>query len=160
MPRPMALRLESGAMTAASTPSSSTRARRAACSPGAEMPSSLVRRMRTDPILRGSRDPPGVGDTAAMTTVRLDVEYDGSGFRGWARQPGLRTVQGELETALATMLREPIALTVAGRTDTGVHALRQVASLEPSSHPPDDLTRRLNGLAPDDVAVTAATVVA
>src|SRR3954447_582401 len=120
MPRPIALRFESGAMTSTSIPSSSTRARRAACSPGAEMPSSLVRRMRTDPIL-------GFGDTAAMTTVRLEVEYDGSGFRGWARQPDLRTVQGELEAALATVLREPVELTVPGRTDTGVHATGQVA---------------------------------
>ena len=63
-----------------------------------------------------------------MSTVRLDIEYDGSGFRGWAAQPGLRTVQGELEAALATVLREPVQLTVAGRTDTGVHALGQVAS--------------------------------
>ena len=63
-----------------------------------------------------------------MTTVRLDIEYHGSGFRGWAAQPGLRTVQGELEAALAVVLREPVQLTVAGRTDSGVHALGQVAS--------------------------------
>jgi tRNA pseudouridine38-40 synthase len=92
--------------------------------------------------------------------VRLDIEYDGSGFRGWARQPGQRTVQGELENALATVLREPVDLTVAGRTDTGVHALGQVASFETAAEPPEDLTRRLNGLAPDDVAVTSAEVVA
>lgn len=91
--------------------------------------------------------------------MRLDIEYDGSGFRGWARQPGQRTVQGELETALATVLREPIELTVAGRTDTGVHALGQVASFETAVDPPENLMRRLNGLAPDDVAVTAATVI-
>jgi tRNA pseudouridine38-40 synthase len=101
-----------------------------------------------------------VRDTAAVPTVRLDIEYDGARFRGWARQPRLRTVQGELETALATVLREPVELTVAGRTDTGVHALGQVASFKTSTDPPDDLTRRLNGLASDDVAVTAATAVA
>lgn len=95
-----------------------------------------------------------------MPTVRLDIEYDGSGFRGWARQPGLRTVQGELETALATVLREPVELTVAGRTDTGVHALGQVASFEAAVEPPADLMRRLNGIGPDDLAVTAASVVA
>lgn len=95
-----------------------------------------------------------------MTTVRLDVEYDGAGFRGWARQPGLRTVQGELETALATVLREQIDLTVAGRTDTGVHATGQVASFDTPAEPPEDLMRRLNGLLPDDVAVTAAAAVA
>lgn len=93
-----------------------------------------------------------------VPTVRLKIEYDGSGFRGWARQPGLRTVQGELETALATVLREPVELTVAGRTDTGVHARGQVASFQSQAEPPDDLARRLNGLGPDDVAVTAAEV--
>jgi tRNA pseudouridine38-40 synthase len=95
----------------------------------------------------------------AVTTVRLDIEYDGGAFKGWARQPGQRTVQGELEAALATVLRKPVELTVAGRTDTGVHALGQVASFETATEPPEDLMRRLNGLAPDDVAVTAATVV-
>jgi tRNA pseudouridine38-40 synthase len=94
-----------------------------------------------------------------MPTVRLDIEYDGAGFRGWARQPGLRTVQGELETALATVPREPVELTVAGRTDTGVHASGQVASFATAAAPPGDLARRLNGLAPDDLAVTAATAV-
>jgi tRNA pseudouridine38-40 synthase len=93
-----------------------------------------------------------------VPTVRLDIEYDGGNFKGWARQPGLRTVQGELETALATVLREPVELTVAGRTDTGVHALGQVASFETTVEPPEDLARRLNGLAPADVAVTAAAV--
>jgi tRNA pseudouridine38-40 synthase len=95
-----------------------------------------------------------------VSTVRLDIEYDGGAFKGWARQPGLRTVQGELETALATVLREPVELTVAGRTDTGVHALGQVASFQTSVEPPKDLVRRLNGIGPADVAVTSATVVA
>ncbi len=91
-----------------------------------------------------------------MSSYRLDIEYDGSGFSGWARQPGLRTVQGELEQALATVLREPVALTVAGRTDAGVHAWGQVASFETAATVPADLTRRLNGLGPADLAVTAA----
>lgn len=95
-----------------------------------------------------------------MPTVRLDLEYDGSGFHGWAVQPGLRTVQGELETALATVLREPVELTVAGRTDTGVHARGQVASFTTTVEPPGDLARNLNGLGPDDIAVTAAALVA
>lgn len=94
-----------------------------------------------------------------MTTVRLDIEYDGSGFRGWAAQPALRTVQGELEAALTTVLREPVQLTVAGRTDTGVHALGQVASFKLEGELPSDLTRRLNGVGPEDIAVTAATAV-
>jgi tRNA pseudouridine38-40 synthase len=95
-----------------------------------------------------------------VPTVRLNIEYDGSGFRGWAKQPGLRTVQGELEAALETVLREPVELTVAGRTDTGVHAKGQVASFEVAAEPPEDLMRRLNGVGPDDVAVTGAAVVA
>jgi tRNA pseudouridine38-40 synthase len=95
-----------------------------------------------------------------VTTVRLDIEYDGSIFRGWAKQPGLRTVQGELEAALATVLREKVELTVAGRTDTGVHARGQVASFEAGMEVPADLSRRLNGVGPADIAVTAASVVA
>jgi tRNA pseudouridine38-40 synthase len=92
--------------------------------------------------------------------MRLDIEYNGTGFSGWARQPGLRTVQGELEAALATVLREEVELTVAGRTDTGVHALGQVASFETDAEVQQNLARRLNGIGPDDVAVTKATVVA
>jgi tRNA pseudouridine38-40 synthase len=88
---------------------------------------------------------------------RLDIEYDGSGFSGWAAQPGLRTVQGELEVALATVLRAPVRLTVAGRTDAGVHARGQVASFETATEVPGDLGRRLNGLIPSDVSVRSAT---
>ncbi|HSR94898.1 MAG TPA: tRNA pseudouridine(38-40) synthase TruA [Solirubrobacterales bacterium] len=94
-----------------------------------------------------------------MTTVRLELEYDGSGFKGWAAQPGLRTVQGELEAALGTVLREPVKLTVAGRTDTGVHALGQVASFITGAEVREDLARRLNGVGHGDIAVTAATAV-
>ncbi len=89
----------------------------------------------------------------------MEIEYDGTRFKGWAAQPGLRTVQGELEAALATVLREQVALTVAGRTDTGVHALGQVASFVTAGEVPRDLARRLNGVGPDDIAVTAATPV-
>jgi tRNA pseudouridine38-40 synthase len=94
-----------------------------------------------------------------VTTVRLDIEYDGSSFRGWAAQPGLRTVQGELEAALDTVLREPVQLTVAGRTDAGVHALTQVASFVTDAEVKEDLARRLNGVGPNDIAVATATAV-
>jgi tRNA pseudouridine38-40 synthase len=70
---------------------------------------------------------------ANTTRIRLDIAYDGTGFNGWARQPGYRTVQGEIEEALATILRRhPPAptLIVAGRTDAGVHALGQVAHFD------------------------------
>jgi tRNA pseudouridine38-40 synthase len=94
-----------------------------------------------------------------VTTVRLDLEYDGAAFRGWARQPEQRTVQGVLEAALAQVLREEILLTVAGRTDTGVHALGQVASFDTETALPPDLARNLNGVTPEDVAVRRAEVV-
>ena len=98
--------------------------------------------------------------------VRIDLGYDGGGFHGWARQPGLRTVQGELERSLDTVLRvEGSSLTVAGRTDTGVHARGQVAHLDVddavvdaargrAAHSPGDvLLRRLNGVLDPDVRV-------
>ncbi len=94
-----------------------------------------------------------------MSAVRLDIEYDGTEFSGWARQAGIRTIQGELETALETILREPVQLTVAGRTDSGVHAEGQVASFSTAAAVPGDLTPRLNGLTPSDIAVPATAVV-
>jgi tRNA pseudouridine38-40 synthase len=85
--------------------------------------------------------------------VRLDVSYDGTDFSGWAVQPGRRTVQGELETALTTVLRVPaVPLTVAGRTDAGVHATGQVAHCDLTGLP-EDLLRRLAGVLPLDVRV-------
>ncbi len=85
-------------------------------------------------------------------TARLTIEYDGSGFVGWAAQPGQRTVQGELERALAVVLRAPVSLTVAGRTDAGVHALGQVAS-----HPGEPAPLGgLNALLPDEISVLAS----
>lgn len=62
-----------------------------------------------------------------MPRIRLDIAYDGGGFAGWASQPGQRTCQGELERALSTIARERVRVTVAGRTDAGVHASGQVA---------------------------------
>ncbi len=83
-------------------------------------------------------------------TSRLTIEYCGTEFAGWARQHGQRTVQAELERALAVVLRRPsIALTVAGRTDAGVHAWGQVASYDGEPARPDSL----NALLPDDIAV-------
>jgi tRNA pseudouridine38-40 synthase len=91
-----------------------------------------------------------------MATARLRIAYDGSGFAGWAAQPGLRTVQGELEAALARILGAPIELTVAGRTDSGVHATGQIASFEHERELPDRLAERLNAVIARDVAVLAA----
>lgn len=101
--------------------------------------------------------------------IRIDLAYDGGGFHGWAAQPGLRTVQGELSAAAATALRVPsVDLVCAGRTDTGVHARGQVVhfDVEPdalarsagrSPDPPlEALVRRLNGILPADVRVRRA----
>lgn len=91
--------------------------------------------------------------------LRLDLSYDGSGFHGWATQPGLRTVQETVETAIATVLRlDPRpTLTVAGRTDTGVHARGQVAHVDLDDAEPPVLERRLRRVLPDDVVVRAVT---
>ena len=87
--------------------------------------------------------------------LRLDVAYDGAGFSGWAAQPGRSTVQGELEAAVATVLRVPsVALTCAGRTDSGVHARGQVCHVDvDDTTSPGDLRRRLAGVLPTDVRV-------
>jgi tRNA pseudouridine38-40 synthase len=95
-----------------------------------------------------------------VNRLRLDVAYDGTGFSGWARQPGRRTVQGELEAAVATVLRVPqAAVTCAGRTDSGVHARGQVCHLDVHDPvEPADLRRRLAGVLPADVRVRAVAV--
>jgi len=82
-------------------------------------------------------------------TSRMVLEYDGTQFAGWARQPERSTVQEEIERALATILRQKLALSVAGRTDRGVHAWGQVCSYEHEAVDP----LRLNALLPRDVAV-------
>jgi tRNA pseudouridine38-40 synthase len=82
----------------------------------------------------------------------LLLEYDGSEFAGWARQPGLRTVQAVLEDGLRTVLRRDVVLSVAGRTDRGVHARGQVASHAGEPAP----ARALNGVLPRDVSVLAS----
>jgi len=93
----------------------------------------------------------------APLTLRLTLEYDGTDFRGWARQPGARTVEGVLREALDEVFPTWGELAVAGRTDTGVHALGQVASLSIAGGP--SLARvpeALNAVLPDDVAVLGA----
>jgi tRNA pseudouridine38-40 synthase len=96
-----------------------------------------------------------------LVRLRLDLSYDGTGFSGWATQPGRRTVQGVLTEALGTILRltEP-RLVVAGRTDAGVHASGQVAHLDVPRQAwlaqDDRLLRRLAGLLPPDIRVTGA----
>jgi tRNA pseudouridine38-40 synthase len=90
-----------------------------------------------------------------MTSVRMNLAYHGARFAGWAAQPGERTVQGELQGALERILGGPAPLTVAGRTDAGVHAWGQVASFELDGDPPAELGRALNSLTGPDLAVLA-----
>jgi len=87
-----------------------------------------------------------------LLTAKLLLEYDGAAFAGWARQPGRRTVQGMVEDALARTQRRPLTLTVAGRTDAGVHAHGQVASHSGAPAP----AASLNGVLPADVRVLAS----
>jgi tRNA pseudouridine38-40 synthase len=90
----------------------------------------------------------------------LSISYDGTDFSGWAVQPALRTVCGVLTGAMSTVLRTPVALTVAGRTDAGVHATGQIAHTDlPAATDPDRLVRRLGRLLPPDVRVRAITPV-
>ena len=110
----------------------------------------------------GTNEPAAPTGDGGLVRVRLDLAYDGSGFAGWAAQPGHRTVQGVVEEALARILRTPVTLTVAGRTDAGVHATGQVAHADlPGSlwtgpvdlRPGEGLVRRLAGVLPPDVRV-------
>ncbi|NLW99843.1 MAG: tRNA pseudouridine(38-40) synthase TruA [Actinomycetales bacterium] len=107
-----------------------------------------------------------------MIRLRLDLGYDGTDFSGWASQPGLRTVQGELTAALTTITRspEPVVITCAGRTDAGVHARGQVAHVDLPDElyaalpgrsdrtPEAALAKRLRSLLPSDVTVRSVTI--
>lgn len=111
-----------------------------------------------------------------VVRARLDLSYDGTDFSGWATQPDLRTVQSELESALARVLRDDagagvaVRVTVAGRTDAGVHARGQVVHADipvvawnrqpgrSSRTPADALRHRLNGVLPHDITVLRASV--
>lgn len=117
------------------------------------------------------------GSTGTTVRARLDLSYDGTDFSGWASQPGLRTVQGELEAALARVVRNPegdsvpVRLVVAGRTDAGVHARGQVAHVDipwtswerlpgrSDRSAADGLRARLDGVLPSDVVVHQVTAV-
>ncbi len=86
--------------------------------------------------------------------LKLTLEYDGTGFRGWARQPGLRTVEESVRVALDAVFPSWSGLAVAGRTDAGVHATGQVASIDADGGPPpESAAEALNAVFPEDVAV-------
>jgi len=113
-----------------------------------------------------------------MMTIRLDIEYDGTDFAGWARQPGLPSIESSLEEVLGRILQQPVSLSVAGRTDAGVHASGQVASFtidhdsagsksaaidsgsavnEPALFDSGKLRRSANQLLPPAIVITAAS---
>ena len=93
--------------------------------------------------------------------LKLTLEYDGAGFHGWAAQPGLRTVEGVLRDSLATVFPSVSGLAVAGRTDTGVHALGNVVTLDVEGGPaPERIANASNAALPDDVAVVEVEEVA
>jgi len=112
-----------------------------------------------------STPPPGGPSVAPVSTrerrFRLTLEYDGADFVGWEVQPGQRSVQGEVERALARVVGHPVRVAVSGRTDSGVHALGQVAAFTTSAdRSPATVRSALNALLPDDVACSRAELVA
>lgn len=100
-----------------------------------------------------------MGERNGLGAYALRVSYDGTPFAGFARQPGLDTVQGRLETALTTVLRRRVVTVGAGRTDAGVHALGQVVSFDADGHEPEpgSLLRSLNALVGGGIVVTGVT---
>lgn len=108
-------------------------------------------------------DEPATDPGGGLVRLRFDIAYDGTAFSGWARQPGQRTVQEDLESALAVVLRCPVRLTVAGRTDAGVHATGQVAHADVPAvawaEQAGRLVRRLRGVLRPDVAVRGVRTV-
>jgi tRNA pseudouridine38-40 synthase len=129
-------------------PASSTRA-------GTPLPT------RSDALSIQLSDEPATGSGGGLVRVRFDISYDGTALHGWARQPVAhgRTVQADLEEALARVLRRPVSLTVAGRTDAGVHAAGQVAHADVTRVVWEEhrakLVRRLRGVLPADISVRA-----
>ena len=100
---------------------------------------------------------PGSPRESPAHRIRLDLAYDGSGFKGWARQPGLRTVQGTVEAALTRIAGSPVLLVVAGRTDAGVHATGQVAHADLTERQWERMTqRRRSDARPADPAAAIA----
>lgn len=89
-----------------------------------------------------------------MRNFRLDVEYDGTDFHGWQKQPGLRTVQGLIEDAAATLFRQRVTVNAAGRTDAGVHATGQVCNLTVDTpRTPTEIGKAFASLLPEDIKV-------
>jgi tRNA pseudouridine38-40 synthase len=92
-----------------------------------------------------------------VRNIKLQIEYDGTNFYGWQIQPKLRTVQGEIQEKLKTILKHQISLVGSGRTDVGVHALGQVANFKTENQlETESIMKGLNGILPDDVMIKKA----
>ncbi len=92
-----------------------------------------------------------------MKNVKLTIQYDGTGFSGWQKQPNGRTVQEEIEKSLSTLLKKEVKINGSGRTDAGVHALGQVANFrEDFTIPIERIPRALNGILPEDISILSA----
>jgi tRNA pseudouridine38-40 synthase len=124
-------------------------------------PAARPRPTRSKQLNQHDADEPATDTGGGLVRLRLAIAYDGTALHGWARQPGQRTVQGELEQALAIVLRRDVGLTVAGRTDAGVHATGQVAHCDVPRQVWDErggtIVRRLRGVLPPDIAVSAVS---
>ena len=95
-----------------------------------------------------------------MRNVKLTIEYDGTNFYGWQKQPNLRTVEEELENGLLSLTKENVKLFGSGRTDRGVHGKGQVANFKTSSNiPPDKFKYALNAILPEDISIKDSTEV-
>ncbi|TAJ29460.1 MAG: tRNA pseudouridine synthase A, partial [Nitrospirae bacterium] len=96
-----------------------------------------------------------------MRTYKLTIEYDGTGYAGWQRQPDQPTVQARLEAAIQQITQVRLAVIGAGRTDSGVHALGQVVSFRSEKGlKPEEWLRSLNGVLPQDISVCKVELVA
>src|SRR5215813_14162172 len=92
-----------------------------------------------------------------MRNIKLILSYDGTDFNGWQTQPGFRTVQETLEKAIAALTGEAVRLNASGRTDTGVHAVAQVANFYTNTaHPPRVLVSAVNAHLPHDIVIASA----
>ena len=107
---------------------------------------------------------PTLNPESGFLRFRIDFAYDGTNFSGWAKQPDQRTVQGEMESALSGLTRNPVELVVAGRTDAGVHATFQVAHVDlpeldkyGNAWKPADLTYRLNRMLSEEIRIKNVT---
>ena len=107
---------------------------------------------------------PTLNPESGFLRFRIDLSYDGTDFNGWAKQPGMRTIQSEIESALSGLTRYDIELTVAGRTDAGVHATGQVAHVDLPERDKygkewntEDLTYRLNRMLEEDIRIATIT---